>query len=106
MNEGLFATSTPSRTSNRPTNTIFSCALSPINSDNRGSDTNNNVGNKKRKRMSNNKSKKVKEKERKSQPVWTVGLETRKCTKTEEQTHQQLHRRLKLSGNKSKNSRK
>ena len=27
MNEGLFATSTPSHTSNRPTNTVFSCGI-------------------------------------------------------------------------------
>ena len=46
MNEDLFATSTPSRTSNRPTNTVFSCALSPINSDNALRATNKNVGNK------------------------------------------------------------
>ena len=46
MNEILFATSTPSRTSNRPTNTVFSCALSPINSDNTLRATNKNVENK------------------------------------------------------------
>ena len=50
MNEGLFTTTTPSHTSYRPTNTVFSCGLSPIISDNRLSDTNNNVGNKKRKK--------------------------------------------------------
>ena len=33
MHQGLFTTSTPSRTSNRPTNSVFSCGLSPINSD-------------------------------------------------------------------------
>ena len=43
MNEGLFATSTPSHTSNRPTNTVFSCGLSPINSDNTTTDTNISV---------------------------------------------------------------
>ena len=72
MNEGLFVTSTPSRTSNRPTNTVFSCGLSPINSDTRVNDTNNNVGNKKRKKASNNKSKTVTKNERKSQSVWTA----------------------------------
>ena len=60
MNESLFTTSTPSRTSNRPTNTVFSCGLSPINSDNTLTDTNINIENKKRKKASNNKSKKTK----------------------------------------------
>ena len=72
MNEGLFATSTPSHTSNRPTNTVFSCGLSPINSDNTLSDTNRNVENKKWKKASNNKSKRTKQNERKSQPNLTV----------------------------------
>ena len=72
MNEGLFATSTPSRTSNRPTNTVFSCGLSPINSDKTTSDTNITVENKRRKKMSNNKSKKTKENARKSQPIMTA----------------------------------
>ena len=72
MNEGLFATSTPSRTSNRPTNTVFSCGLSPINSDKTTSDTNITVENKRRKKMLNNKSKKTKENVRKSHPIMTV----------------------------------
>ena len=72
MNEGLFATSTPSCTSNRPINTVFSCGLSPINSDNAATDTNISVENKRRKKMSNTKSKKTKENARKSQPVITV----------------------------------
>ena len=50
MNEGLFTTSTPSCTSNRPTNTVFSCGLSPINSDNTTADTNKSVENKRRKK--------------------------------------------------------
>ena len=72
MNEGLFATSTPSHTSNRPTNTVFSCELSIINSDNTLSDTNKNVENKKSKKAMNNKSKKTQQNERKSQPILTV----------------------------------
>ena len=72
MNESLFTTSTPSCTSNRPTNTVFSCALSPINSDNRLNDTNKNVGNKKRKKSSDQKSMREKKNERKSQPIWTA----------------------------------
>ena len=72
MNEGLFATSTPSRTSNRPTNTVFSCGLSSINSDNTLTDTNINVEHKKRKKASNNKSKKTKQNARKSQPNLTA----------------------------------
>ena len=64
-------TSTPSCTSNRPTNTVFSCGLSPINSDNT-SDTNRNVENNKRKKASNNKSKKTKQNEKKSQPNLTA----------------------------------
>ena len=72
MSEGLFATSTPSRTSNRPTNTVFSCGLSPINSDNTTTDTNISVENKRRKKASNNKSKKTKQNARKSQPNLTV----------------------------------
>ena len=72
MNEGLFATSTPSRTSNRPTNTVFSCGLSPINSDNTTTDTNISVENKRRKKTSNTKSKKTKENARKSQPIMTA----------------------------------
>ena len=39
MHQGLFTTSTPSRTSNRPTNSVFSCGLSPINSDNTTTDS-------------------------------------------------------------------
>ena len=72
MNEGLFATSTPSCTSNIPTNTVFSCGLSPINSDNTTTDTNISVENKRRKKMLNNKSKKTKENTRKSQPIMTA----------------------------------
>ena len=72
MNEGLFATSTPSHTSNRPTNTVFSCGLSPINSDNTTTDTNISVENKRRKKTSNNKSKKTKVNARKSQPIMTA----------------------------------
>ena len=72
MNEGLFATSTPSCTSNRPTNTFFSCGLSPINSDNTTTDTNISVENKRRNKTSNTKSKKTKENARKSQPIMTV----------------------------------
>ena len=72
MNEGLFATSTPSCTSNRPTNTVFSCALSPINSDNTLSATNKNVGNKRRKKCVDKKMMTDKKHERKSQPVWTA----------------------------------
>ena len=65
MNEGLFTTSTPSHTSNRPTNTVFSCGLSPINSDNTTTDTDISVENKRRKKTSNTKSKKTKENARK-----------------------------------------
>ena len=72
MNDGLFATSTPSRTSNRPTNTVFSCGLSPINSDNAATDTNISVENKRRKKTLNTKSKKTKDNARKSQPVITA----------------------------------
>ena len=72
MNEGLFATSTPSHTSNRPTNTVFSCGLSPINSDNTTTDTNISVENKRRKETSNTKSKKTKENARKSKPIMTA----------------------------------
>ena len=72
MNEDLFTTSTPSHTSNRPTNTVFSCGLSPINSDNTTTDTNISVENKRRKKMSNTKSKKTKESGRKSQPIMTA----------------------------------
>ena len=72
MNEGLFATSTPSHTCNRPTYTVFTCGWSPINSDNTTSDTNISVENKRRKKTSNNKSKKTKENARKSQPIMTV----------------------------------
>ena len=72
MNEGLFATSTPSHTSKRPTNTAFSCGLSPINSDNTTTDTNISVENKRRKKTSNTKSKKIKENARKSQPIMTA----------------------------------
>ena len=72
MNESLFTTSTPSRTSNRPTNTVFSCGLSPINSDKTTSDTNITVENKRRKKTLNNKSKKTKENARKSQPIMTA----------------------------------
>ena len=72
MNEGLFTTSTPSRTSNRPTNTVCSCGLSPINSDNTTTDTNISVENKRRKKISNTKNKKTKENARKSQPIMTV----------------------------------
>ena len=72
MNEGLFATSTPSCTSNRPTNTVFSCGLSPINSDDTTTDTNVSVDNKRRKKTSNTKGKKTKENARKSQPNITV----------------------------------
>ena len=72
MNEDLFTTSTPSRTSNRPTNTVFSCGLSPINSDNTTTDTNISVENKRRKKTSNTKSKKTKESGRKSQTIMTA----------------------------------
>ena len=72
MNEGLFATSTPARTSNRPTNTVFSCALSPINSDSTVRTTNQNVGNKRRKKSTDNRVKTEKTSKRKSQPVWTA----------------------------------
>ena len=72
MNEGLFTTSTPSRTCNRPTNTVFRGGLSPIKSDNTTSDTNISVENKRRKKTSNNKSKKTKENARKSQPIMTA----------------------------------
>ena len=72
MNEGLFTTSTPSHTSNRPTNTVFSCGLSPINSDNTTTDTNISVENKRRKKALNNKSKKTKQNARKSQPNLTA----------------------------------
>ena len=72
MNEGLFAMSTPSRTSNRPTNTVFSCGLSPINSDKSTTDTNKCLENKRRKKTSNTKSKKSKDNAHKSQPVITV----------------------------------
>ena len=70
MNEGLFAMSTPSCTSNRPTNTVFSCGLSPINSDNTTTDTNKSVENKRRKKMLI--TKKTKDNARKSQPVITA----------------------------------
>ena len=69
MNEGLFATSTPSHTSDRPTNTVFRCGLSPINSDNTTNDTNKSIENKRRKKTSNTKSKKTKDNAQKSQPV-------------------------------------
>ena len=72
MNEGLFTTSTPSRTSNRPTNTVFSCGLSPINSDNTTTGTNISVENKRRKKTLNTKGKKTKENAQKSQPNITV----------------------------------
>ena len=72
MNQGLFATSTPSHTSNRPTNTVFSCGLSPINSDNTTTDTNISLENKRREKASNTKSKKTKDNARKSQPIMTA----------------------------------
>ena len=72
MHQGLFATSTPSHTSNRPTNTVFSCGLSPINSDNTTTDTNISLENKRRKKASNTKSNKTKDNARKSQPIMTV----------------------------------
>ena len=72
MNQGLFATSTPSCTSNRPTNTVFSCGLSPINSDNTTTDTNISLENKRRKKASNTKSNKTKDNARKSQPIMTA----------------------------------
>ena len=72
MNQGLFTTSTPSRTSNRPTNTVFSCGLSPINSDNTTTDTNTSLENKRRKKASNTKSNKTKDNARKSQPIMTM----------------------------------
>ena len=72
MNEGLFTTSRPSCTSNRPTNTVFSCGLSPINSDKSLTDTNINVESNKRKKASNSKSKKTKQNARRSQPNLTV----------------------------------
>ena len=72
MHQGLFATSTPSRTSNRPTNTVFSCGLSPINSDNTTTDTNISLENKRRKKASNTKSNKTKDNARKSQPIMTA----------------------------------
>ena len=72
MNQGLFATSTPSCTSNRPTNNVFSCGLSPINSDNTTTYTNISLENKRRKKALNTKSKKTKDNARKSQPIMTV----------------------------------
>ena len=71
MNQGLFATSTPSCTSNRPTYTVFSCGLSPINSDNT-TDTNISLENKRKNKASNTKSKKTEDNARKSQPIMTV----------------------------------
>ena len=72
MNEGLFATSTPARTANRPTNMVFSCALSPINSDSTVRGTNQIVGNKRRKKSTDIRLKPDKKSDRKSQPVWTA----------------------------------
>ena len=73
MHQGLFKTSTPSRTSNRPTNTVFSCGLSPINSDNTTTDTIISLENKRRKKESNTKSNKTKkDNARKSQPIMTA----------------------------------
>ena len=72
MHQGWFATSTPSRTSNRPTNSVFSCGLSPINSDNTTTDINISLENKRRKTASNTKSNKTKDNARKSQPIMTV----------------------------------
>ena len=72
MNDGLLATSTPSCTSDRPTNTVFICRLSPINSDNTTNDTNKSIENKRRKKTANTKSKKRKDNAHKSQPVMTV----------------------------------
>ena len=78
--------------SNRPTNTVFSCGLSPINSDNTLSYTNINVVNKKRKKASNNKSKKTKQNERKSQPNLTV-VRNQEMYKDLQTDTSQLHRR-------------
>ena len=72
MHQGLFATSTPSCTSNRPTNSVFSCGLSPINSDNTTTDSNISLENKRRKTASITKSNKTKDNARKSQPIMTV----------------------------------
>ena len=73
MHQGLFATSTPSCTSNRPTNSVFSCGLSPINSDNTTIDSNISLENKRRKTASNTKSNKTKkDNARKSQPIMTA----------------------------------
>ena len=94
MNEGLFATSTPAHTSNRPTNTVFSCALSPINFDSMVRSTNKNVGNKRRKKSTNKRVKTDKKSEKNHSPFGQL-YKTRKCIKKDVQIHQQLQRKQK-----------